>query len=342
MASTVSVPGCVTLGGSHALVTDGPIVSAAIDTRLRIRLDRGGDDIVGIDSPFGTQRFSPTALLDGDGGDPADGAELAVAKGGRTVSGRAVLSAVVRALECSADEIAGLRFHIERADSFPLGVGLSSSPALVVGCLATTATVCGRSPSRFELAELAVDVEETLWEHPHPVHPYAIAQGGVVHGDRPSEPTPFSAPLLIGLPEASRSRAAVADGCRAIRERIGERYGTVLETANRCTDAIEAAARAGDRSRMAAELAFAGGLDEPLGVLSPRSRAVRSQMLSHDDSVGVKQSDVGQRAVVLAMPPEGAGVADARRPLSGTGTETIETAISETGLRYEERAPDDR
>ncbi|MDR9380786.1 MAG: hypothetical protein RI560_03815, partial [Natronomonas sp.] len=208
---TVSVPGCVTLGGSHALVTNGPIVSSAIDSRLRIRVERTDGDGVGIDSPFGGQLFQTSALL-GSGspqGTP-EGAEIAVGKGGRTVSGWAVLSSIFDALGCTADEVAGLRFHIERADAFPLGVGLSSSSALVVGCLAATAALGERKLSRFEIAESTADIEEALWEHPHPVHPYAIAQGGTVHSVEPADPIRLTAPLLIGLPKTSRSRDAVA------------------------------------------------------------------------------------------------------------------------------------
>lgn len=334
MEATVSVPGCVTLGGSHALVTDGPVVSSAIDARLRIRVERTDGDGVGIDSPFGSQQFRSDDLLDGDPKSAAAGAELTVEKGGRTVSGRAVLSAILDALGCTADEVTGLRFHIDRADAFPLGVGLSSSPALVVGCLAATAALGDRDLSRFEIAELAAKIEGSLWEHPHPVHPYAIAQGGTVHSEEPGDPIPFTAPLLIGLPKTSRSRAAVEERCRTIGSRFGARYDRLVDIGNGCTDAIAAAARAGDRSRVREELAFAGGLDEALGILSPQSRTVRARMLSHDDAVGVKQSDVGPRAVVLALLSTAGDAADVKRPLSQIGTETIETELSAEGLRY--------
>lgn len=336
MASTVSAPGCVTLAGNHALVDGGSIVGATVDRRLAVQAELGNGGDVVLEGPFVTERFEPAELVTGRAdaaGSTGDGEGFSVGRGGRDVSGRAILRAIVDELGCEAKALAGLALEVSVPDEFPLGVGLSSSTAVVAASLAAMADVVDVSLGTAALASATRRVESALWDHPNPHTPDVVVRGGVVHSDDPASSASVATPLLVAVTDGDVPYDEVVGRYRDCGRHLGDRHARIVDVAEACSTTVMAAAREADRDRLAAELSFVGALDGALGLAARETELVRAQARSREDpAIGVTQSDLGPRAAVLALPGPGTSIDDLRRRLDPLGLDLVQTRLSDRGI----------
>ncbi|WP_251342603.1 mevalonate kinase family protein [Haloplanus halophilus] len=333
MGVTVSVPGRIVVAGDHSTLLGGPRIAGALDVRLRVRVTERDDDTIIVRGPLGRKDTTLGSLFD-----PADStAVLTVSRSGRRLPIYALLRRILATVDRDGpDEFTGFTVDIDVDEAFPLGVGLASSTALTVALTAALTETFGERQSNERVADLVADFEADLYEDAAPIDPAVIVSGGLVFGDSTvTERTTADLPVLVATAETRPSRAAIRSQVERRRSITGSLYDDVLAASDAATETLWRHLRNGDHEATRELITFYGELLDALGFSSwPMPQLRSTELVQGADTLGVKQSDFGERATLVSFPTPGDDTAELERTLGRTAGRVVSTVTTSRGLVY--------
>jgi mevalonate kinase len=325
---TASAPGKVYLFGEHAVVYGEPAVPCAIERRARVTAEEREE---------GLRVHLDDLTLDGFtieySGDTTERPDVDVEESLVEAGVGYIDAAVEQARDAADAPEAGFEISVE--SSIPLGAGLGSSAAVVVGVIRAATAELGVELDAREVAERAYQVEHAVQDgEASRADTFCSAVGGAVRveGDDCRRIDGVeNLPFVIGYDGGAGDTGALVAGVRALRSEYDFAADTV-ETIGDIVREGERALTAGDLSELGELMDFNHGLLSALGV---SSRSLDSMVWAARDAgaLGAKLTGAGGHGCVVAL-DESEG---ARTALSYTpGCEdAFRAALDTDGVRIE-------
>ena len=325
---TASAPGKVYLFGEHAVVYGEPAVPCAIERRARVTAEERDDGVrVHLDD-LTIDGFTIEYTGDATEGPDVDVEESLVEAGVGYIN-----EAIEQARDAADAPDAGFEISVE--SSIPLGAGLGSSAAVVVGVIRAATAELGVELDAREVAERAYEVENTVQNgEASRADTFCSAVGGAVRveGDDCRHIDGVdSLPFVIGYDGGAGDTGALVAGVRGLREE----YDFAADTVETIGDIVREGERAladGDLSELGELMDFNHGLLSALGV---SSRSLDSMVWAARDAgaLGAKLTGAGGAGCIVALDEtEGAQTALSYTP----GCEhAFRAALDTDGVRIE-------
>jgi mevalonate kinase len=293
---TASAPGKVYLFGEHAVVYGEPAVPCAIERRARVTAEERDE---------GLRVHLDDLTIDGFtieySGDTTDRPDVDVSESLVEAGVGYIDEAVDQARDAADTPEAGFEISVE--SSIPLGAGLGSSAAVVVGVIRAATAELGVDLDAREVAERAYRVENTVQNgEASRADTFCSAMGGAVRveGDdcRRIEGVD-NLPFVIGYDGGAGDTGALVAGVRELREEHDFAADTV-ETIGDLVREGEQALQAGDLEELGELMDFNHGLLSALGV---SSRSLDSMVWAARDAgaLGAKLTGAGGHGCVVAL-----------------------------------------
>ena len=293
---TASAPGKVYLFGEHAVVYGEPAVPCAIERRARVTAEERDE---------GLRVHLDDLTIDGFtieySGDTTDRPDVDVSESLVEAGVGYIDEAVDQARDAADTPEAGFEISVE--SSIPLGAGLGSSAAVVVGVIRAATAELGVDLDAREVAERAYRVENTVQNgEASRADTFCSAIGGAVRveGDdcRRIEGVD-NLPFVIGYDGGAGDTGALVAGVRELREEhdfAADTVGTIGDLVREGEQALQA----GDLEELGELMDFNHGLLSALGV---SSRSLDSMVWAARDAgaLGAKLTGAGGHGCVVAL-----------------------------------------
>jgi len=293
---TASAPGKVYLFGEHAVVYGEPAVPCAIERRARVTVEERDD---------GTTVHLDDLTIDGFTieytGDASEGPDVDVSESLVEAGVGYINEAIEQARDAAGVDDVGFEINVE--SSIPLGAGLGSSAAVVVGVIKAATAELGVDLDDREVAERAYQVEHAVQDgEASRADTFCSAMGGAVRveGDdcRRIEGVD-NLPFVIGYDGGAGDTGALVAGVRQLR---GE-YDFAADTVTAIGDIVREGERAlqnGDLVELGELMDFNHGLLSALGV-SSRSLDSMVWAARDADALGAKLTGAGGGGCIVAL-----------------------------------------
>ncbi|WP_026190303.1 mevalonate kinase [Halomicrobium katesii] len=293
---TASAPGKVYLFGEHAVVYGEPAVPCAIERRAHVTVEERDE---------GLRVHLDDLTLDGFtieyNGDATDRPDVNVSESLVEAGVGYINEAVEQARDAADAPDAGFEISVE--SSIPLGAGIGSSAAVVVGVIKAATAELGVELDAREVAERAYRVEHSVQDgEASRADTFCSAMGGAVRveGDdcRCIEGVD-TLPFVIGYDGGAGDTGTLVAGVRQLRSE----YDFAANTVEAVGDIVregERALQAGDLSELGELMDFNHGLLSALGV---SSRSLDGMVWAARDAgaLGAKLTGAGGNGCVVAL-----------------------------------------
>jgi mevalonate kinase len=293
---TASAPGKVYLFGEHAVVYGEPAVPCAIERRARVTVEERDDGLTVHLDDLTIDGFTIEYTGDASEGPDVDVSESLVEAGVGYIN-----EAIEQARDAAGVDDVGFEINVE--SSIPLGAGLGSSAAVVVGVIKAATTELGVDLTDREVAERAYQVEHAVQDgEASRADTFCSAMGGAVRveGDDCRRIQGVDTlPFVIGYDGGAGDTGALVAGVRQLR---GE-YDFAADTVTAIGDIVRQGERAlqdGDLVELGKLMDFNHGLLSALGV-SSRSLDSMVWAARDADALGAKLTGAGGGGCIVAL-----------------------------------------
>lgn len=330
MGTTVSVPGRVICAGDYAQPTarSHPTVSCAIDTRLRVRITPRSDQYLAIRSSEVHQKV----LLEEIFTDHSD-STFALNNEDRRVE---ITQLIKKVFEKIVDVIpeSGFTLTVDADPEFTLGSGLGSSTALLVALTASIAEHFDRRQPPSSIATQAAAIESDLYDDARTSDAHSIARGGFIHDSGTIEREQFDQSLIIGRKRTELDYTTSLEQAKNYGNRSQTVQDSIENFALKSTEEVWKAILDKDEHLLRQSLVAAGDSLEAMGLSNAPLRSARATAITHTDQIGIKQSGIGHRSVLIGVSPDDS--APFRQATRSIGGEMFDTSVANEGIRYGE------
>ncbi len=295
-----SAPGKVILFGEHAVVYGEPSLVAAIDKRVRVRVERISGETrirsnIRVSDEFRYVRRAADLVLDflGEG--------------------------------CALD--------IDISSEIPVAAGLGSSASVSVATILAVSKLLGGELSRKEIAELGHRTELGVQGAASPTDTAIATHGGVLYVQPNTKRfmrIDASLPLIIGCTGIERSTKVLVENVRALRNRHPAIINPLIKDIGRITREAKGRLQRGEDIGELMNINHA--LLEALGVGNEKlSKAVHAAR--NAGAKGAKLTGAGGGGCMIAYAPD--NPARVMRAIEQSGCTAMKAVVSKEGARIE-------
>jgi len=293
---TASAPGKVFCFGEHAVVYGEPAIGCAIERRARVTVEERDEGLKVHLDDLTLDGFTVEYEGDSMGRPDVDVADSLVD------AGVGYINEAIDQVRDATDEY-DTGFEITVESSIPLGAGLGSSAAVVVGTIAAGAAEMGLELGDEEIARRAFEVEHAVQDgQASRADTFWSTMGGAirVEGDdyeRLDEVD--NLPFVIGYDGGAGDTGALVAGVRKLRDE----YDFAADTVSTIGDLVRSGQRAlanGDLEEVGRLMNFNHGLLSALGV-SSRSLDAMVWAARDAEALGAKLTGAGGGGCIVAL-----------------------------------------
>jgi mevalonate kinase len=328
MAVTVSAPGRILCAGDHAQVIDEPTptVSCAIDVRLRVRITPRNDRYIVIRSSEMQQKMSFEDIFTGH-------AEtvFALNNGDRHVAVHQLVRKVFEDIVCITPT-QGFTIEIDTDSELFLGAGLGSSTALLVSLAAGISKLLDQVQTPYSIATQVATVEADLYDVARPSDAHVIARGGFIRGDGNIAHESFHPSIVVGLKKPERNYGESIERAKEYQNKSPPVYNTAKKFATESANELWRAVIEENERKLAQSMIATGDSLEALRFDNAPLRAARARAMGQFEQVGVKQSGIGHRAVLIGIPIDNAD--PFRYAMHSISGKEFSTTVVDKGIKY--------
>ena len=333
--TTVSAPGRIICAGDHAQLIERstPIVSCAIEARLRVHVTSRDDHCFEIRSSGMHRKVAFDEIFT-----EQMGSTLAVNNGDRRVVTTQVIRRVFEDILEERPKT-GLTVTLDADEELSLGTGLSSSTAFVVALAAGISTHLSQPLSPTTIATRVAEIESDLYSDARPSDAHAIARGGCICESDRIEHKPFYPDLTVGIKRTELDYGESVERAENYWKRSPRTKAAAEEFAFESAQELREAVRDKDETRFEHLLVAAGDGLEALGLSNAPLRSIRAKAIAHSEWVGVKQSGIGHRAVLIGHSTT--DTSPLHHAMRSVGGKVFDTTVAKSGIKYDEEIGSD-